>query len=703
MRKFLTITFIALLILIGMSINVHAAEVTTLDELVNELANGTDKEVTLNGDVAITNTKTLNLNGKTLKLNKSLVVDGGDLTITGNGTISTDVVSPLIRVNTGSKLVLENGTYSSTKSAGVAVRIVGSTLTEDAPETIVTVKENAKISANYGVFIAQNSKAAYGVEVNIHGTIEGITGNNGYNQGSMAVTTNGYIKEPATNSADVAEINIYETAKLTAAEGASNNMNSDDAPAIYGAGYAIWNIYGGHLEGSEALSIKGGEFYVYGGTLKATGKFNSDPTAYNNGSEATGSAISITENKSYAGNIILEVYDAIVTSKNGYAVFETITAKAVQPAVNSLIIAGGNYSGAEGDVKAETLTKFIESGTFKTEPKKDYLVEDVTAEKDSDGNYVVGTRYNVAIKETANGKVTASVEKALEGEKVKLIATAVTGYEFSKWEVLNADNKEVKVVDGTFIMPAGGVTVIAEFTKIIPPMDYVITGNETENNNIGVVETEKTVETLDASLKADTELNKKVEEERQKGNQVTIEIAMEELEKDAVKKEEKEKILQTVAANQKVHQYFDISVLVKTNETELGKITQLTETMKFSMEISKDLIQEGRRFYIIKLHGDEVKRIDAELVGTKLEFEIDQFSTFALAYEDEVEEDETKVETPTTEKKDDDAKVDVPTTEEKDDTPKTGAINIVTYIWIALVVIALVGIVTTKKPSKHSK
>ena len=117
-------------------------------------------------------------------------------------------------------------------------------------------------------------------------------------------------------------------------------------------------------------------------------------------------------------------------------------------------------------------------------------------------------------------------------------------------------------------MPDSAVTVKAEFTKIIPTMDYVISGNETENSNIGVVETEKTVETLDTSLKADEELNQKVEEERQNGNQVTVEITMEELDEKSVKEEEKQKILQNMKENQTVHQYFDISILVRTNEKE---------------------------------------------------------------------------------------------------------------------------------------
>lgn len=314
--------------------------------------------------------------------------------------------------------------------------------------------------------------------------------------------------------------------------------------------------------------------------------------------------------------------------------------------------------------------------------------------------------YAIKIEESTNGKVTA-VENAVEGEKVKLTVTPDMDYELSKLTVLNVDNKEIEVVAGEFVMPAGGVTVKAQFTKIIPPMDYIISGNETENNNLGVVESEKTVETLDTSLKADTELNKKVEEERQKGNQVTIEITMEELNEEIVKEEEKQKILETVEENQTVHQYFDISVLVRTQEAELGKLTQLTEKMKFTMEISKDLIQEGRRFYILKLHGDKVEKIEATLKGTKLEFETDQFSTFALAYEDaktvEDEEEDNSGEVPggaIEEPKDEVKEETKEESKEEINVPNTGD-NIVLYIALAL--IAVIGMVVTKKVNARKK
>ena len=249
----------------------------------------------------------------------------------------------------------------------------------------------------------------------------------------------------------------------------------------------------------------------------------------------------------------------------------------------------------------------------------------------------------------------------------------------------------------------GKCKVCGDIEKLPEPeigdVDFIVPEDNVEGNNtsIGVEESETVKETLDTSLKADNKLNEKVEEARKNGETVKVEIKMEALEKDSVKDDEKQKILQTVKANQTVHQYFDISVLVTANQKELGKLTQLTKKMKFSMEISKDLIQEGRKFYIIKLHGDEVNRIEAVLNGTKLEFETDQFSTFALAYEDN--EEEAKTEVPEKEE----TKTEISEVGEKDETPKTGVINIPGYVWLSLAGIALVGILTTKKSSKHTK
>ena len=241
MKKFLTITFVALLVLIGMSINVQAASVTTWSELVDELANGTDTEVTLSGDVSVTDNQTLNLNGKTLNLTKTLVVDGGKLTITGNGKVVTTVVDPLIHVLNGGTLTLENGTYESTTYYGAAIQVTGSA-TDTEVKTKVSIAKDVSITANYPVFIPK--QGGFGVVVDVYGKLHSITTTNGVKtQYGAGLYINGKLDSTTGN---VPVINVYEGASVTA----------QDSTAVYAAGFGIWNISGGYFEKLYQLKVE---------------------------------------------------------------------------------------------------------------------------------------------------------------------------------------------------------------------------------------------------------------------------------------------------------------------------------------------------------------------------------------------------------------------------------------------------------------
>ena len=56
-------------------------------------------------------------------------------------------------------------------------------------------------------------------------------------------------------------------------EGNTGDINSDDGPAIYAEGYARWNINGGTIEGSEALTAFAGEYNISAGELIGKGKY----------------------------------------------------------------------------------------------------------------------------------------------------------------------------------------------------------------------------------------------------------------------------------------------------------------------------------------------------------------------------------------------------------------------------------------------
>lgn len=87
--------------------------------------------------------------------------------------------------------------------------------------------------------------------------------------------------------------------------------------------------------------------------------------------------------------------------------------------------------------------------------------------------------------------------------------------------------------------------------------------------------------------------------------------------------------------NETVGTYFDISILLKAGDIELGKLTKLSAPMTFRMSVPSGLIQEGRSYFIIRIHDGVAERLDTTLNddGT-LSFETDRFSTYALAYSD---------------------------------------------------------------------
>jgi hypothetical protein len=468
MKKLLSFIIIALVALITFSTNVQAAEISG-EEGLEAIFNETEEtvkllnDITVNNEIKVTNKKVLDLNGKTLTLNKNLVVDGGELTVTGNGKITTSVADPLISVKSGSSLILENGIFESTTYYGATLQIFGDTVADNL-KTKVTIGKDAKVSGNYAVLISQNSSnAAYGVELDVYGKVTGITGNNGWEDGSFAIYTNGNIQ---TTTGNVPTINIYPSAVLVACAGKTGNANKDSAPAIFAAGYANWNITGGTFTGTEALSIKSGNFNITGGTFNANGLFVKSPEPNGNGTEATGSAISITSNSGYSRKIDINIDNAQVTSENGYAVFEAIT-NAQESSLKSIKILNGEFSGKEGAISVENtnnIGKFIEGGLFSSDVQE-YTVDTLASVKEGEVFYI-GKVNDIIIKETKNGTVKVNMEKAINGQTVEMSIIPESGYEIDSIKVYDDKNNKIEVKDNKFIMPDSKAYVEVEFKAV---------------------------------------------------------------------------------------------------------------------------------------------------------------------------------------------------------------------------------------------
>ena len=440
-----TILVIAILAMFVISTNVNAADVK------NDLESEDTKTIVLDTDaeisqkVQVKGTKTLDLNGKKLTIkgviaNRLSVTDGATLIVTGNGTIKADEnVRVLFDVEPGATLKLENGTYIANfdDHQGRAIQAMG----EDSNASAVEIGENATINADRPIMIADNTRAK-NIKIDVYGKVQAV---------SYALYVNGSIKNTTGN---VPEINVYPGASVT----------SEKVSAVYAAGYAKWNISGGTFEGTEALSIKAGEFYITGGKFYANGEFNETPSANGNGIESTGSAISITNNDAYAGNIIVHISNAVVTSENGYAVFEKNT-NSSNPTLD-LEITEGTFKGKGKAVYSQNEKEFIKGGIFIGEFDNNYLSKTVNSEEEN-GEIYVGTRHNIVLEETENGKVVASKENAIKGQSVKLEVTPAEGYKLSSLKVyLKGSTEEVKVNDNTFTMPDSDVLVQARFEKV---------------------------------------------------------------------------------------------------------------------------------------------------------------------------------------------------------------------------------------------
>ena len=298
-------------------------------------------------------------------IDKELVLDLAGFTLTrSGGVIATS--NSVVTVKNGSivGLCLNSTNGAEFVSAITAGR--GSKL---------TIAADAKISGPFGIGIGALGKtedaatAGEGTVIEVYGTVCGTDEASALEwSGTGAITINGNV----TSLANHATVHVRPGAKLVGTRGTDQNINYATGPAIYAAGYGEWIIdEGAALTGDEPLSIKAGKFTVNGGTFTAQGEYCDPVTAHDGGSEATGAAISITKNGSYAGQVSMEILGGTFVSENGFALFETDSKKypgSPMAPSSPLLIKGGTFSGKMGALSVKHATGFVQGGTFSSDP-----------------------------------------------------------------------------------------------------------------------------------------------------------------------------------------------------------------------------------------------------------------------------------------------------------------------------------------------
>lgn len=272
----------------------------------------------------------------------------------------------------------------------------------------------------------------------------------------------------------------------------------------------------------------------------------------------------------------------------------------------------------------------IDGGTYTTNVE-DLLDENDQKQVESNGEYIVYNLNDLIVPKTPeNGKIVFDKEQAFFGDIVTMTITPNEGYELESIKVIDFYNNEIKVENNKFTMPNSEVSISVKFKAIQKVVEPVVS----EKIEVGIQDTSATQDVLLESL---SKLDKFKDENVNLQLVVEDVKATEEITKEFTKSLEDNKV-----TSGKIVSYFDISIAIKdakTNE-KLGNLTELTKKIEFSVAVPEGIesVKDGfaRNYYIIKKHGDKVSVIDGILSkdGKSIIFETDEFSTYALAYED---------------------------------------------------------------------
>lgn len=355
MKKF-NLFMVALISMFAFVFGVNAKDVATKDDFIAALEAGGDVKVTANitvdkgAPIVVTKDVTLDLNGKNVSFTGKddyIKLEKGHLNITGTGKMYKEF-------NALHVLEVEStGTQTDTNYA------------------ILTIGKNVVIEGGYdALLIDKYNDAAYGVIVNVYGTLK--------SNKNASINVNGSIK----NTENPVVINVYDGATLTSYD-----------TGIYGAGYAIYNIFGGTITGGYAgMEIRAGKLNISGGEI-STDATPVSVTPNGNGSTTKGATVAIAQHTS---KLPLEVKISGGKLKGFSAFYQANPEGNEQEAVDKvkLSITGGDFTTTnDGTTKAvvysENKEKFITGGTYNADLEDEYLGDNFDVSTDANGKTIV--------------------------------------------------------------------------------------------------------------------------------------------------------------------------------------------------------------------------------------------------------------------------------------------------------------------------
>lgn len=409
--------------------------------------------------------------GETLVINKSLIID-----LNGH-KITSSINGHLMRIEKGNVEITGEGTISISTAFKSAIVVKGSNNVEDENYTTVTIGKDVTLSGWAGLFVTPyasgTENVAYGVTINLNGTIKQVNGSASFEDGGYALYINGNIK----NKVNAPVFNLSDTAVI-----------ESEGFGIYIAGYGTFNINGALISGvSAGIGAKSGIINFNDGIIKSTGEDLTPTISFGNGIYASGAAIQLESNAGYAGDIELVINGGKVISEKGVLIYEYLDSVDGSTSVKKIEINDGEFTNPDSkavflvsDSFKNANSKFINAGKFSNDIDNEFVATGRIVALDND-YYTV---YNNIDSSIVGGKITIS-DKAYVGDTVKISdITPNAYYEFSSIKIFDLEGNDVTASvsynssDNTFEMPNYPVKVVANFEKI----NYSIKGNVVGGN-----------------------------------------------------------------------------------------------------------------------------------------------------------------------------------------------------------------------------
>ena len=349
---------------------------TDLAEAVDEIRSG--ETITLLNDIALNTTLTIDtgaaftidLNGHDIKATERVImVKRGNVSFTGEGTIE------------------ETSPYYG------AINIKGSADSGDVNYTTVTVGKDVTLVAWAPVFITpyEDSVApdAYGVTVNIGGTLKSVRDRGGSN--GHGIYINGQIKH--LNNAPV--INV------------SGASVTSEGYGIYAAGYATWSIEDSSITGKvTGVEIRAGVMNISGSSQIIGLGSPTTVEANGNGTTTCGAGIAVAQ---HTTGLPIELAISGGTISGYTALNESNPQKNGQSQLDKIemSISGGEFKTIKGGktaVRSEDKASFITGGSYDSSVAE-YVSESMKYELNNGGTFSYYTNLNDALDAAEEGAV----------------------------------------------------------------------------------------------------------------------------------------------------------------------------------------------------------------------------------------------------------------------------------------------------------